>query len=134
MDKNDFMGLETLRSDLKAKKLETLHKEQEITDTRKRLKERLIPMERDLKIKQTELSKDKDKRAEHDCSNQTDWNAKIKNELLVVDQEEIDQVKIDHESLIKELEESVQLLKIDITDLEWKLRIRIVFYTTEGDL
>lgn len=127
------MGLETLRSDLKAAKEDLYIKEDLIIETRSRLNERLIPLQRELSLKETELSKDKEKRAENDCTNQTDWNKLIKNELLPESDiyQEIQEVKKEHNVLITELEETIRKLKISISDMKWKLRIRLVYFDNE---
>lgn len=133
MNKTDFMGLETLRKDLKLAKQELYIKEDEIIETRTRLNERIIPLQRELSLKETELSKDKDLRAKHDCTNQTDWNKLIKNELLpeLDIYQEIQEVKREHNALISALEETIRKLKIDISDMGLKIRIRLVYFDNE---
>lgn len=130
MDETQFKEVEGIRKDLKAAKNDLHIKEDSIIDTRKRLSNRLIPLERELKLQETEMSKDQELRAKHDCTNQTDWKAKIKNKLIMDTPvyKEIQEVKTEHESLIKELEEAIRKLKIDISDMAWKLQIRLVYY------
>lgn len=155
MKKDDFIDMENIRKSLKIKQLDLIVQKNKLEESYETEQISLSPllkdmsitignMERDLKFKRMDISKDKELRNNSGFSNQKDWGIFIESDLLEFDkkeiervrkvlQEEIDEVKETYKDLRNDYKDTISKLEIDIENIRWKLKIRHVYHFTNGN-
>jgi hypothetical protein len=131
MSKEAYRDLNGVRKLYLKRKQTKLQKQRKLGEKREEGKQQVNDLKIDLKFKKADMLRDKKLREEHGFTNDKDWKVEIE-KLTQPDLDTITKCENDYQSACKELEKSIEDLTVEITGLEWELRIKLEYYKDQS--
>lgn len=133
MNEQQFRELNELRTYLNTKQKQKLANNLKIRELQAELHPLRNELQDALRDKRQEMLKNKELRTQHECTNQKEWEAKIR-KLTHMDEVKIEESTMELEDQIQALRDENDIIRIRVEDTRWELTLKNGYYQDNPEL